>query len=114
MQQPAQCQLVRAEPFGAQCVRGEYVRAHCVRALRVGAVSVGAVVHNFVPSLRLLVLVLGAPPVLIGASPLLVLTHAGASMAIRSAAIPREPYALTDPSDIPRVSATWASVMSAK
>ncbi len=43
-----------------------------------------------------------------------VLAHAGASMAIRSAAIPREPYALTEPSEMPSVSATCASVMSAK
>lgn len=43
-----------------------------------------------------------------------VLVHVRAPMAIRSAAMPREPYALTEPSDMPRVSATWASVMSAK
>ncbi len=46
--------------------------------------------------------------------PRVLVVHAGASMATRSAAIPREPYALTEPSDIPRVSATCASVMSAK
>ncbi len=40
--------------------------------------------------------------------------HAVASIATRSAARPREPYAFTEPSDIPSVSATWASVMSAK
>ncbi len=45
---------------------------------------------------------------------LVVVAHAGSSMAIRSAAIPREPYAFTEPSDTPSVSATWASVMSAK
>lgn len=37
-----------------------------------------------------------------------------ASIATRSAAMPRDPYAFTEPSDIPSVSATWASVMSAK
>ena len=41
-------------------------------------------------------------------------THAGASIATRSAAMPRDPYALTEPSDMPSVSATCASVMSAK
>ena len=46
--------------------------------------------------------------------PLTLVAHAGSSMAIRSAAIPREPYAFTEPSDTPSVSATWASVMSAK
>ncbi|CAM5617982.1 hypothetical protein SALBM217S_07662 [Streptomyces griseoloalbus] len=40
--------------------------------------------------------------------------HDDASMASRSAAMPREPYALTEPSEMPSVSATWASVMSAK
>lgn len=45
---------------------------------------------------------------------LVLVAHAGSSMAIRSAAIPREPYAFTEPSDMPSVSATWASVMSAK
>ena len=45
---------------------------------------------------------------------LAVRAHAGASMATRSAAMPREPYAFTEPSDMPSVSATWASVMSAK
>ncbi len=43
-----------------------------------------------------------------------VVAHTGASIATRSAAMPREPYALTEPSESPRVSATWASVMSAK
>ena len=45
---------------------------------------------------------------------LALVAHAGSSMAMRSAAIPREPYAFTEPSDMPSVSATWASVMSAK
>lgn len=40
--------------------------------------------------------------------------HAVASMAIRSAAMPREPYAFTEPRDMPSVSETCASVMSAK
>ncbi|GAQ69134.1 hypothetical protein T45_00856 [Streptomyces turgidiscabies] len=40
--------------------------------------------------------------------------HAGSSMAMRSAAMPREPYAFTEPSDMPSVSATCASVMSEK
>lgn len=35
-------------------------------------------------------------------------------IATRRAAMPREPYALTEPTDMPRVSAAWASVMSAK
>lgn len=55
------------------------------------------------------------PPVApVGSVVLAVRAHADASMATRSAAMPREPYALTEPSDMPRVSATWASVMSAK
>ncbi len=40
--------------------------------------------------------------------------HTGSSMAMRSAAIPREPYAFTEPNEMPRASATWASVMSEK
>lgn len=103
VQQPAQRQFVRAEAFGAQFGR----------ALFVG-LSVGAVVHSSVPSVRLPVLVLRAPFLVTALCVLVVLAHAGASMATRSAAMPREPYALTEPSDIPRVSATCASVMSAK
>ena len=64
---------------------------------------------EFVPSIAP---VLPVAPV--GSVALAVRAHAGASMATRSAAMPREPYALTEPSDMPRVSATWASVMSAK
>lgn len=45
---------------------------------------------------------------------LLAPAHAVASMAIRSAAMPREPYAFTEPRDMPSVSETCASVMSAK
>ncbi len=43
-------------------------------------------------------------PVLLG--------HCPASIRTRSAAIPRDPYAFTEPSEMPRVSATCASVMS--
>lgn len=49
-------------------------------------------------------------PVIVVVTP----THACASITTRSAAMPREPYAFTEPRDIPSVSATCASVMSAK
>lgn len=42
------------------------------------------------------------PPVAVPVGP----RHAGASMAIRRAAMPRDPYAFTEPRDIPSVSAT--------
>ena len=72
-----------------------------------------AVVHSSVPS----PVVSSCPsgrPYSLGTPLLVVPAHAGASMATRSAAMPREPYAFTEPSDMPSVSATWASVMSAK
>lgn len=117
MQHPAQCQLFRVEP--------------------VEALVVGAVVHSSVPSMRSLVLLLllflllafcllaslllrntTGPeflgPETVGRGPVRSVAHTGSSMAMRSAAIPREPYAFTEPSDTPSVSATWASVMSAK
>ncbi|CAM5718836.1 hypothetical protein SMICM304S_05401 [Streptomyces microflavus] len=75
-----------------------------VRAIRVGVRGLlGPVVHNSVSRRVILVPVLVPVP-----------AHAWASITTRSAAIPREPYALTEPSEIPSVSATWASVMSAK
>ncbi len=98
----------------------------------MGVLLGGAVVHSSVPSVCLFLLL---PPVRTGGrvvplggfvSPggivslvavracVVAVAHAGASMATLSAAIPREPYALTEPRDMPSVSATWASVMSAK
>lgn len=122
VQQPAQGQFVGVEPVQA---------VDSVEPF--GALVVGAVVHSSVPSVRWRVLVPVAPRRLVpgvglvsfmgvallgvavtGAAPFGVVAHAGASMATRSAAMPREPYAFTEPSDMPRVSATWASVMSAK
>ncbi|GAA3099919.1 hypothetical protein GCM10017687_08700 [Streptomyces echinatus] len=41
-----------------------------------------------------------------GIAPFGVGAHAGASMATRKAAMPREPYAFTEPRDMPSVSAT--------
>lgn len=77
-----------------------------VRLLRIGVRSLlRPVVHNSVS--RRVVLV----PVLV---PVAGPAHVWASITTRSAAIPREPYALTEPSETPSVSATCASVMSAK
>ena len=42
------------------------------------------------------------------------LTHDAASIAVRSAAMPRDPYAFTEPRESPSTLATCASVMSAK
>lgn len=59
------------------------------------------VVHNFVSSP-----VVKRPVRPVPLKPVPVPAHAVASMATRSAAMPREPYAFTEPSDIPSVSAT--------
>lgn len=88
---------------------------------------VPALFRAFVPVLLGVVVLVPAPPggtppgaelvptvLPVGAVVPAVRAHAGASMATRSAAMPREPYAFTEPSDMPSVSATWASVMSAK
>lgn len=77
-----------------------------VRLLRIGVRSLlRPVVHNSVSRRVILV-----PVLVLVAGP----AHVWASITTRSAAIPREPYALTEPSETPSVSATWASVMSAK
>lgn len=72
------------------------------RLLRIRLRSaVRPVVHNVVSS-----------PVIV--VPVFRPAHACASIVTRSAAMPLDPYAFTEPSDIPSVSATWASVMSEK
>ncbi len=82
------------------------VRVHVRRVRRV----LRPVVHNSVSSPVDLTLV----RMFLRGVLVLAPTHAWASITARSAAIPREPYALTEPREIPSVSATWASVMSAK
>lgn len=59
------------------------------------------VVHNSVPSP-----VVKRPVRPVPLKPVPVPAHAVASMATRSAAMPREPYAFTEPREIPSVSAT--------
>ncbi len=78
-----------------------------VRALRAARRGVRRAAGGGPRALRLAFLGARVPRVL-------AVDHADASMASRSAAMPREPYALTEPSEMPSVSATWASVMSAK
>lgn len=72
-------------------------------------------VHGCVSSLLRLLLFIPLVSPVGGLAPLgAARAHDVLPIATRRAAMPREPYALTEPTDMPSVSAAWASVMSAK